>query len=34
MVDYMIGTWESKKGKNCKIMNKVKEGGSFGNALK
>ena len=30
----MIGTWEGKKGKKNQIRNKVKEGRSFGNALK
>ena len=35
MVDHMIETWEGKKGKNkFQIRNKVKEGRSFGNALK
>ena len=35
MVDHMIGTWEGKKEKKkFQIRNKVKEGRSFGNALK
>ena len=34
MMDYMIGTWEGKKGEKFQIRNKVKKGRSFGNALK
>ena len=34
MVDHMIETWEGKKRKKFQIRNKVKEGRSFGNALK
>ena len=34
MVDHIIGTWEGKKEKKLQIRNKVKDGRSFGNALK